>query len=74
MKEKDDLKVRKEFGRRVKEAREKRNLTQLDLAIKCGTDIRQIQRIENAEITTSVSMAYFLAKALEVGVGELFDF
>jgi transcriptional regulator with XRE-family HTH domain len=62
MKEKDDLKVRKEFGRRVKEVREKKNLTQLDLSIKCGTDIRQIQRIENAEITTSISMAYFLAK------------
>jgi hypothetical protein len=26
------------------------------------------------QITTSISMAYFLAKALEVEVGELFEF
>jgi transcriptional regulator with XRE-family HTH domain len=74
MKEKDDLKIRSAFGSKVKKIREQKNLTQLDLSAKCGVDIRQIQRIENSEITTSISMAYIIAKSLGIPTGDLFDF
>ena len=42
------------FGRRVKSVREQKELTQLDLAIAAEMDVRQIQRIENGQINTSI--------------------
>jgi transcriptional regulator with XRE-family HTH domain len=62
------------FGQRVKALRELNNLTQFDLASKAGMDIRQIQRIEYGKINTSIGNAYLIARALEVSLGELFDF
>jgi len=74
MVEKRQEKIITAFGSNVKEIRIKKNLTQLDLAAQLEIDIRQIQRIENAEINTSITMAYLLAEALEVPVSKLFDF
>ena len=51
-----------------------RKMTQLDLSVKVNTDISQIGRIERGEISTSVSFAGKLAKALNVPVKDLFEF
>jgi transcriptional regulator with XRE-family HTH domain len=67
-------KVKVEFGKKVKESRESQNMSQLDLAIKSGLDVRQIGRVENAEVNTSLTTIYSIAKALDVAVGDLFDF
>jgi transcriptional regulator with XRE-family HTH domain len=67
-------KIKYEFGIKVKEIRLRQDLTQLDLAAKIGTDVRQIKRIENGETTTSLVMVYLISQALEVSTEELFDF
>jgi len=64
----------REFGNRVRNAREQAGLTQLDLAVKAEIDIRQIQRIENSENATSIINAYRIAKTLDVHIQKLFDF
>ncbi|MDN5214519.1 helix-turn-helix transcriptional regulator [Fulvivirgaceae bacterium BMA12] len=67
-----DIKI--PFGKKVREIRLKRQLTQLDLATKLKTEPSQVGRIERAEISTSVSYAGKIANALEVPVKDLFDF
>jgi ribosome-binding protein aMBF1 (putative translation factor) len=74
MNEKRLAKIRYEFGKKVREIRLSKNLTQLDLAAKLGIDVRQVRRIENGENETSLSNIYLLSEALNVKVGELFEF
>lgn len=62
------------FGANVKKARVEKNLTQMQLAVKAETDIRQIQRIEAGEIATSIAQAKLISEALELGLDELLDF
>ena len=69
-----DQVIIKEFGKKVRNAREKAGLTQLDLAVQTDIDIRQIQRIEYSENATSIVNAYKVAKALNISIQELFDF
>ena len=59
------------FGKNVKRIRQEKDLTQMQLAVKAETDIRQIQRIEAGEIATSIAQAQMIAEALEVGLEEL---
>lgn len=58
------------FGQRVKALREERNMTQLDLAVRSGMDVRQIQRIEYGEINTSIGNAFLIANAFEISLRE----
>lgn len=75
MEAKDDIqKFLSLFGQKVKQLRKARKMTQLDLALKSGIDMRQIQRIEYGEISTSIWNAHLLASGLEISIGELFDF
>jgi transcriptional regulator with XRE-family HTH domain len=61
MLEKRQKKIITSFGSKVKEIRTKKNLTQFDLAVKAGLDIRQIQRIENGQTNTSLTSIYSIA-------------
>lgn len=63
-----------QFGRKVKELREQKNLTQLDLAAKTNMPIRQIGRIERGEVNTTITASVVIAAALDVHVKILFDF
>ncbi len=74
MNETDIEKIKSEFGKRVRDLRLKKGITQSDLAQKMGVDLRQIQRIENAEINTSLVSIYKLIIALDVNPNELFGF
>lgn len=60
------------FGKRVKELRIERHLSQEMLANDADIPINQIGRIERAEISTSLSTIYKIAKALEVNPIVLF--
>jgi transcriptional regulator with XRE-family HTH domain len=73
MKDKKIEKIKAAFGNRVKELRQAKNLTQLDLAVKVGIDVRNLRRIENAEADTSLSTVYFIAFALDISPSELMD-
>ncbi len=59
------------FGENVKKFRTEKNLTQMQLAVKAETDIRQIQRIEAGEIATSIAQAKLISDALGVGLDKL---
>ncbi|MEM7298783.1 MAG: helix-turn-helix transcriptional regulator [Bacteroidota bacterium] len=63
--------LQKAFGQNVKKTRTAQDLTQMQLAVKAETDIRQIQRIEAGEIGTSIAQAKLISDVLGVGLDEL---
>lgn len=62
------------FGNRLREIRLTKNLSQEMLANDADIPINQIGRIERAEISTSLSTVYKIAKALDMDIVELFNF
>ena len=60
------------FGRKLKQLRLKKGITQLDLEIESGIPRTDISRIENGLINISFSTIVKLAEALEVKLGEFF--
>ncbi|MBV6644838.1 MAG: helix-turn-helix transcriptional regulator [Cyclobacteriaceae bacterium] len=66
------ISLQEEFGKNVRKNRKSMGLTQMQLAVKADTDIRQIQRIEAGEIATSITQAYLIAQTLQVGLDDLF--
>ena len=64
----------KNFGEKLKKLRLEKNLSQEMLANDANIPINQIGRIERAEISTSLSTIYKIAKALDVKITALFDF
>ena len=64
----------KVFGKRIKELRERKKLTQEKLAEKVGLDLQTISRIETGYYFTSFENLEKLANALEVTMADLFNF
>ena len=64
----------KAFGKRLRELRKAKGMTQEELAGNTGIELRQYGRIERGEINTTINTASRLADALEIHVRELFDF
>lgn len=62
----------KGFGERVRQLREEKGFSMRALADVLNIDKRQLQRVEDAEINTSILMAYSIAKVLDVPISELF--
>ncbi len=62
------------FGRRVKELRKSRNLTQEQLAEKIGMDTQNLCKMENGNHFPQTKNLYKLALALNVEVKDLFEF
>lgn len=63
-----------DFGVHVRQLREKKNMSQQDLANDCGMSKRQIGRIERGEINTSLGTIINIANALEVEPKDLLNF
>ena len=61
------------LGIHIRQLREKKNLSQENLAHDCNIPKSQIGRIERAEINTTVKTLIKIANALEVKPKELFD-
>lgn len=61
------------LGDNVRKYRIKANISQTVLADIVGVTYSQIARIELAEINTSVSMIYLIAKALEIPPSKLLE-
>ena len=67
--------IKIQFGKRVREIRQTKNLTQEDLAFKLGLeDSRQIRIIEKGEVFVNLKTVVRLAIALETPLRELIDF
>ena len=64
----------KVFGKRIKELRERKKLTQEKLAEKVGLDLQTISRIEAGYYFTSFENLEKLANALDVTMADLFNF
>lgn len=74
MEYKNDIEFTKAFGKRIRQLRSERGLTQQNLANDIGVEISQISRIERGIINTSIVTARKLAKALNIPLSELFSF
>lgn len=56
------------LGRRVRWRRRLLNLTQADVAARCGVGFQQIQKYESAANSMSASMLWRISRALETNV------
>ena len=65
-------KEKKTFGALLRNARKKNGLSQRDVAIKAGQNVRSIQKIENGEREPRVFLAVRLAVASGMEPGEFF--
>jgi len=63
-----------DFGVHVRQLREKKNMSQQDLANDCSMSKRQIGRIERGEINTSLGTIINIANALDIEPKDLLNF
>lgn len=61
----------KALGKRIKEIRKSKGLTQLDLAVRVNKDYSSIARVETGRTNPTYTTLVKIAQGLEVSVGEL---
>ncbi len=66
--------LKKQFGKRIKELREKKNYSQEQLAQIVNMEPRHISRIETGNSFTTIENIYKIAKALDVTMSSIFEF
>lgn len=64
----------KAFGKKMRELRLARHLSQEALAWKADSELSQISRMERGIVNAGLSQVFKIAAALEVHPRELFDF
>lgn len=64
----------KAFGKRLRELRKMRGLSQEELAWKADSELSQISRMERGVINAGLSQIFKIAEALDIPAKELFDF
>ena len=69
-----DIEFLKTFGKRLKQLREEKGISQAQLAFEAEIQISQISRIERGLINTTIANAKLLSKILDIPLKELFDF
>ncbi|MBI4947796.1 MAG: helix-turn-helix transcriptional regulator [Bacteroidetes bacterium] len=74
MKSTPNKKFLKALGKRVKELREKQEISQSQLAFESDIPREQLSRIEIGKHATSVSNILSIANALSIHLKELYDF
>lgn len=62
------------FGVHIRQLREKKNMSQQDLANDCNMSKRQIGRLERGEINTSLGTIINIANALDIEPKDLLNF
>lgn len=62
------------FGVHIRQLRERRNMSQQDLANDCNMSKRQIGRIERGEINTTLKTLIGIAIALDIEPKDLLNF
>lgn len=62
------------IGKRLKQLREEKNLTQIDLAHLCGFDKQIINRIETGNNNPTAFTLLKIAEKLNVDISELLNF
>jgi len=64
--------IKQDFGKRIKELRKVRGISQEELAFEAGLDRTYINSIENGKRNVSLINIEKLAKALKVNIYDLF--
>ena len=67
-------KVEVKFGQRIKELRIKQNISQEELAFRCGLSKNYISDVERGTRNVSLKSIEKIANGLAVNLKELFDF
>ena len=62
------------FGKRLRQLRKHRKLTQIDLELLCGVNNADISRIENGDQNIEFNTVVKFAISLKVPVKELFNY
>lgn len=73
VKQKPDLKLRRQFGEKVREMRKKLGLSQEELGFKANIHRTYIGAIERGEQNVSLDNIGKLAKTLKIKLAELFN-
>lgn len=69
-----DILFLKSFGKRLKQLRKEKGISQAQLAYEANIEISQVSRIERGLINTTIANAKLLSKILDVPVIDLFNF
>lgn len=68
-----DEDVYKKIGRRIREIRTEKSMTQLDIAASCNFEKSTLSRIEAGRTNLTVKTLYLLSKALGVSMKDLLE-
>lgn len=69
-----DLELQKQVGKKIREIRKQRKISQMDLAYSIGMSMNTISYIELGKIASKIDTLNKIANVLNVDVFELFDF
>lgn len=69
-----NTKILERLGRKLKNARLNKNLTQEELAEKVGIHPTYVGKLESGKNNPSVMLVYKISRALKIELKELFDF
>ena len=70
----DKLSLQVKIGRRIKELRESKNISQVDLAYACDFEKSNMSRIEAGKTCPNIYTLYKIAQHLEINLSELVSF
>ncbi|MDO5969308.1 helix-turn-helix transcriptional regulator [Flavivirga aquimarina] len=73
MKDSKELELISKIGVGIKTLRKELSITQLDLAIASGLDVRQIQRMEAGRTSPTLKTLIKLANSFEMNIFEFFE-
>jgi transcriptional regulator with XRE-family HTH domain len=62
------------FGKRLKQLRKEKRISQAQLAFEANIEISQISRIERGLINTTIANVKLISKILEIPITCLFEF
>lgn len=62
------------IGKRIRDLRELKNISQVDLAYACNFEKSNLSRIESGRTSPNIYTLYTIANKLEVELSELFQF
>lgn len=64
----------KKFGEKIAEIRKAKNLTQLELATLCGSNVSSVSHAERGDFNIKISSLLLLSKALKTDIASFIDF
>lgn len=70
---KENLRYLKLIGKRIRDLRKERNMTQKEMALRLGTNYIQVGRIERGQANSTIIMLRKVSDVLEVEIGNLVE-